>query len=190
MLGPECWSISVACSPGVNCLEDLILTFAFFYDVSQETSLHICIPLLWEGGRLGSPASVLMRRQSPIKKCIGWLSFTPSRGEALRVTGIPRVWELLQVNYLLIPQRCLDLSEANVRTQITPFTTRIKLLGIGAFKQKADFAFLQRVGAGRVGPRCQHPAPFFSCQGAEAGVEPAVTEEARIPRGLHRSTPW
>ena len=59
MLGPECWSIRVACSPGVNCLEDLILTFAFFYDVSQETSFYLCIPLLWEAGGSGSPTSVL-----------------------------------------------------------------------------------------------------------------------------------
>ena len=54
MLGPECWRIRVACSPGANCLEDLILTFAFFYYVSQETSLHLCIPLLWEGGTPGA----------------------------------------------------------------------------------------------------------------------------------------
>ena len=127
-----------------------------------------------------------MTGQSRATKCTGWTSSIPSRGQALWFTGGPRVWEWPPVNYVLIPQRCPDLSNCRFSPggQITPFTTKSKLLGIRCFKWKAHFAFLQRGGAGRGAPRRRPPAQLASCQGAGAGADQGMTADARRSRGL------
>ena len=79
MLGPECWSIRVACSPGANCLEDLIhwplpsFPLLWCQPRSLTSTLH---PLAMGGGHSRCPISVLMTLQSPIIKHIDWTSST------------------------------------------------------------------------------------------------------------------
>ena len=169
MLGPECWNIRLPCFSGVNCLEDLIrwllpsFSLLWCQPRTLTTSLY---PLALREWPFESPISVLMTHQGPIIKFIGWPSTTSSRGEALGFPGSPGVWKQPLVSYFLIPQKCPDLSEFNLDTQITPLTTWSKLLGIGFFKWIADFLFLQRVGAGRGAPYHQPPGPVFLLTGS------------------------
>ena len=178
----------VACSPGANCLENLIqwplpsFPLLWCQPRSLMSTLH---PLAIGGGHSGSPISVLMTLQSPIIKHIDWTFSTLSRKEALGFPGSPRISEQSPINYLLIPQSSLDLSEFNMDSQFTPFTMKSKPLGIRCLKRKADLAFLQREGtAGRGGGEHhrEHAVQFSSCQGA--GADPGMTAAAGMSRGL------
>ena len=169
MLGPGCWSIRVACSPGANCLEDLIqwplpsFPLLWCQPRSLTSTLH---PLAMGGGHSRSPISVLMTLQSPIIKHIDWTFSTLSRKEALEFPGSPRISEQSPINYLLIPQSSLDLSEFNMDSQFTPFTMKSKPLGIRCLKRKADLAFLQREGVGWGAPPPRTRSPVLQLPGS------------------------
>ena len=184
MLGPGCWSIRVACSPGANCLEDLItLTFVFFSpSMMPAKKPHVNFaPLSYGKGHSGCSISVLMTLQSPIIKHTDWTSSTLSRREALGFAGSPRISEWSPVNYLLMPRSCLDLSEFNMDSQFTPFTTKSKLLGI-RWREQQILHFCRGKVQGGVPHRHEHAAQFSSCQGARA--DPGMTTAARTSRGL------
>ena len=166
MLGPECWSISVACSPGVNCLEDLILTFAFFYDVSQETSLHICIPLLWEGGALKEPSFCPDEAPEPYQK-MHWLTlFHPFQRRSTQGHWNPKGLGATASQLSPDPSKVSGSFRSQCAYSNYSFHHTNQTLGHRSFQAKSRFCLLTE-GRCRAGwPTLPTPSPILQLPGS------------------------
>ena len=185
MLGPGCWSIRVACSPGANCLEDLIhwlLPPSPSMMPAKKPHVNFA-PLSYGRGALQVPNFCPDDPPEPYHKT-HWLNlFYPFQKRGTWVAWKPKDLRTIPSQLSSDPSKLSRAFRIQHGQSIYSFHNEKQTLGHVLFEEKSRFCIFAE-GRCRVGcpttANTQPSSPAF--QGARA--DPGMTAVTRMSRGL------